>query len=297
VAILASIEVFTDSSCDYSRDYAAKEHISIVPLTVSFGDRQFKDGVDIDGAAFFRLLKENPDILPKTSAPNPDDFIKAFRSVGSDCEDIICVTISSKSSGTFNSAMIAKDILSEEHDFKPRIIIFDTYNATIAVGIIASTAADMATKGKTVDAIMKRLNEMRDRTSFYCILDTLEYLRKGGRIGTVKAVLGTLLNIKPILTFINGTPTDIDKTRGLMQAQMKLINLFIDRSANLKEVYIIHAASIDCAKGLANELGKLVKDIKFKIFEVGAVIGTYSGPGAIGLAFEEKPKILTLAFK
>jgi fatty acid-binding protein DegV len=99
------------------------------------------------------------------------------------------------------------------------------------------------------------------------------------------------------LTFINGTPTDIDKTRGLMQAQMKLINLFIDRSANLKEVYIIHAASIDRAKGLANELGKLVKDIKFKIFEVGAVIGTYSGPGAIGLAFEEKPKILTLAFK
>jgi DegV family protein with EDD domain len=288
VANLASIEIFADSGCDYPHDYAVKEHISIVPLTVSFGDRQFKDGVDIDSAAFFKLLKENRDILPKTSAPNPEDFIKAFRSVGSDCESIICVTISSKASASFNSAMIAKDILKEDHNFKSQINVIDSYNASIAIGIIASTASDLATKGKPIDDIMKRLNEMRDRTSIYFILDTLEYLRKGGRIGTVKAVMGTLLNMKPILTFLNGIPTDIDKSRGLEQAQIKLINLFLNKSNNLNEVSIIHAASIDRAKELASELGKLIKDIKVKIFEVGAVMGTYSGPGAIGLTFEEK---------
>ncbi len=286
--VLGNIAIFADSSCDFPREYAESQHISIIPLSVSFGDVQYTDGIDIDTATFFKLLKDNPNILPKTSSPNPYNFIQAFKSVSSDCEDIICFTLTSNSSGTFNSASIAKNMLDEDSDFKPRIIIFDTLNASIAIGLIASAAAKMADEGKSVEMIMKRITEMRERTALYFVLDTLEYVRKGGRIGAIKAVLGSLLNIKPILTFLNGTPVDINKCRGIANAQEMLIKIFFEKSANLNEVSIIHASSIDRAKRLAADLEKKIANIKVKIFEVGAVMGTYTGAGGIGLAFEEK---------
>jgi DegV family protein with EDD domain len=288
VSVLGNIAIFADSSCDFPREYAESQNISLIPLTVSFGDMQYTDGIDIDTATFFKLLKDNPHTLPKTSSPNPDNFIGAFKSVSSDCEDIICFTLTSKSSGTFNSASIAKNMLDADSSFKPRIIIFDTLNASIAIGLIASTASAMAAKGNNLEMIIKRITEMRERTALYFVLDTLEYMRKGGRIGAVKAILGTLLNVKPILTFLNGTPIDIDKCRGIANAQEKLIKLFFEKSANLNEVSIIHASSIDRAKGMAADLERTIANIKVKIFEVGAVMGSYTGAGAIGLAFEEK---------
>lgn len=286
--ILGNIEIFADSSCDFPREYAESQHISLIPLSVSFGDAQYTDGIDIDTPTFFKLLKENPHILPKTSSPSPDSFIQAFKNAASDCEDIICFTLTSKASGTFNSASIAKNILDADLSFKPRITIFDTLNASIAIGLIASTAAHMAVMGMTVDIILKRVTEMRERTALYFVLDTLEYVRKGGRIGAIKAVLGSLLNIKPILTFLNGTPIDVNKCRGIADAQEKLIKLFFEKSVNLNEVSIIHASSIDRAKKLAADLEKKIANIKVKIFEVGAVMGVYTGAGGIGLAFEEK---------
>ena len=288
MSILGKIAIFADSSCDMPREYAKSEHISLIPLTVSFGDKQYTDGIDIDSAGFFKLLKENSHILPKTSSPNPENFIESFKKVSSECETIICFTLTSKSSGTFNSASIAKNILDADDSFKPEIIIFDTYNASIAIGLIASTASAMAQNGDDVAAIIKRVTQMRERTALYFILDTLEYVHKGGRIGAIKTILGTLLNVKPILTFLNGTPVDIDKCRGIANAQEKLIKLFFEKSANLNEVSIIHASSLDRAKKLAADLEKTITDIKVKIFEVGAVMGAYSGAGAIGLAFEEK---------
>jgi DegV family protein with EDD domain len=290
VSILGTIAIFADSSCDFPREYAENQNISLIPLTVSFGDTQYTDGVDISSEMFFKLLKDNPRILPKTSSPNPDDFIDAFKSVSSDCEDIICFTLTSKSSGTFNSASIAKNTLSADPSFKPRITIFDTLNASVAIGLIAETASAMVAKGNTIEMIMKRITEMRERTAIYFVLDTLEYVHKGGRIGSIRTILGTLLNVKPILTFINGTPIDIDKCRGIANAQEKLIKLFLDKSANLDEVSIVHASSIDRAKRLAVDLEKAITDIKIKIFEVGAVMGAYTGAGAIGLVFEEKKK-------
>ncbi|HEX3027377.1 MAG TPA: DegV family protein [Clostridia bacterium] len=285
---MAKIEVFADSSCDFPREYAAAMHISIVPLTVSFGNRQFTDGVDIDTNTFFRLLRENPSVIPKTSAPSPDEFMKAFLGVGDDCEKIICVTVTSKSSSSYNSAVIAKNILNEDPGFKPQIIVFDSLNASLAIGFIASEATALAQQGEAFDKILLRLNQMRNRTSIYFILDTLEYVRKGGRIGAIKAVLGSLLNIKPILTFRNGTPADVDKTRGFPQAQLKLVKLFTDKAISRDEVYIIHAASKKHAEELADTIQRLAPNICIHIFEVGAVMGTYTGPGGIGLVFEEK---------
>jgi DegV family protein with EDD domain len=288
VSVLGNIAIFADSSCDFPREYAESQNISLIPLSVSFGNMQYTDGIDIDTAMFFKLLKDNPHMLPKTSSPNPDNFIQAFKNVSSDCEDIICFTLTSKSSGTFNSASIAKNMLDADSSFKPRITIFDTLNASVAIGLIASTASAMVAKGSTFEMIIKRITEMRERTALYFVLDTLEYMRRGGRIGAVKSMLGSLLNIKPILTFLNGTPIDIDKCRGIANAQEKLIKLFFEKSVSFDEVSIIHASSIDRAKKLAADLEKTIADIKVKIFEVGAVMGTYTGAGAIGIAFEEK---------
>lgn len=286
---MSQIAVFADSSCDFTREYAESKNISLVPLSISFGNEQYTDGVDIDTAAFFKLLKGNPHILPKTSSPSPDDFINAFRSVRGDCEDIICFTLASKVSGTFNAASIAKSILDADLSFQPKIMIVDTMNASIAIGLIARTAAAMAAEGKTIERIVSRITEMRERMSLFFVLDTLEYVRKGGRIGAVKAVLGSLLNIKPILTFLNGVPVDIDRCRGITDAQNKLIDLFIKKASNIHEVSIIHASSIDRAGKMAEDLKKRIDNIEVGIFEVGAVMGTYTGAGAIGLAFEEKP--------
>lgn len=281
----SEIVVISDTSCDYSADQAEAAGFSMVPLTVTFGDETLLDGLELSPAQFFKRLAKM-DGLPKTSQPSPESFMRVFEKYGG-AKHIICVTVTGVSSGTVRSAQLAADLLKEK-GFTPDIHVIDSCNASAAIGLIAETACDMVRAGCGIDEILDRLHEMQHTTALYFLLDTLEYVRKGGRIGNISAVFGQLLGIKPLLTFLEGAPTDIAKCRGYKQAISKLIQKFIDTAANLREVIIVHADAASDAAALANELKSRVKGIKVRIHAAGAIIGTYAGPGAIGLAFEEK---------
>lgn len=285
MSLNSEIVVISDTSCDYSADQAEAAGFSMVPLTVTFGDETLLDGLELTPSQFFkRLAKMNG--LPKTSQPSPDAFMCVFEKFSA-AKHIICVTVTGVSSGTVRSAQLAADLLREK-GFQPEIHVVDSCNASAAVGLLAETACGMVRDGCGIDEILARLHEMQHTTALYFLLDTLEYVRKGGRIGNISAVFGQLLGIKPLLTFLEGAPTDVAKCRGYKQATAKLVQKFIDTAANLHEVIIVHADAPAAAAALAGDLKALVKDIKVRIHAAGAVIGTYAGPGAIGLAFEEK---------
>ena len=285
MSLNSEIVVISDTSCDYSADQAEAAGFSMVPLTVTFGDETLLDGLELTPSQFYkRLAKMNG--LPKTSQPSPDAFMRVFEKFSA-AKHIICVTVTGVSSGTVRSAQLAADLLREK-GFQPEIHVVDSCNASAAVGLLAETACGMVRDGCGIDEILARLHEMQHTTALYFLLDTLEYVRKGGRIGNISAVFGQLLGIKPLLTFLEGAPTDVAKCRGYKQATAKLVQKFIDTAANLHEVIIVHADAPTAAAALAGDLKALVKDIKVRIHAAGAVIGTYAGPGAIGLAFEEK---------
>ncbi len=285
MSLNSEIVVISDTSCDYSADQAEAAGFSMVPLTITFGDETLLDGLELTPSQFYkRLAKMNG--LPKTSQPSPDAFMRVFEKFSA-AKHIICVTVTGVSSGTVRSAQLAADLLREK-GFQPEIHVVDSCNASAAVGLLAETACGMVRDGCGIDEILARLHEMQHTTALYFLLDTLEYVRKGGRIGNISAVFGQLLGIKPLLTFLEGAPTDVAKCRGYKQATAKLVQKFIDTAANLHEVIIVHADAPAAAAALAGDLKALVKDIKVRIHAAGAVIGTYAGPGAIGLAFEEK---------
>lgn len=282
---MSNIVVIGDSSCDYSPEQAAAAGFSMVPLTVRFGEEQFLEGLELTPAQFYRRLTKM-DGIPKTSQPSPEMFMSVFRKY-SDAQHIVCVTISGGLSGTVRSATLAKTLL-EEQDFAPQIHVIDSYNGSTATGLLAETAARMAREGAEIGEILARLEEMQRTVGIYFVPDTLEYLRRGGRIGNVRAAVGGLLGIKPIITVIGGLATDVGKCRGTEQVKAKLIQKFLESAKNLQEVTVIHTDAAARAAELAHELKNAVQGIQIQVHAVGSVIGTYIGAGAVGLSFEEK---------
>ncbi|MDP4108724.1 MAG: DegV family protein [Bacillota bacterium] len=277
--------IFVDSVCDVPEDDIRKHGIKFVPLTVHFKNQQFVDKKEINCRKLFTKIKEF-NCMPVTSQPSPDTFMKAFREE-KDCSAIICITMTSHSSGTFDSASMARDMLIEE-GFKPPIYVVDSLNVSHAAGILAIKAAEMAEADVPPDRIAETVREMANRASIYFVVETLEYMRRGGRIGAVKATIGTLFNIKPILTFFKGIPTDVDKVRGMEQAKEWLMTKFSNFAETLDEVTVIHADAYEDAKVFAKQLGARFKKIRINIQEIGAVLAVYAGPKALGLTFLEK---------
>lgn len=277
--------VICDSSCDYSAEQASAAGFSIVPLSVSFGDETYIDGLELSPSQFF-AKQATFSGLPKTSQPSPGQFMRVFQSYP-DAQDIICVCVTGESSGTVRSAQTAAELLEGE-GFAPRIHVIDTGSASIGLGLIADEAASMAKAKQPVEQILSRIAHLRETMALYFVLDTLEFVRRGGRIGNISAVVGQLLGVKPILTFLHGSPTDVDKCRGLPQAMRKLVQTFLAHAADTNIISIIHANAPARAKELANMLKEVLPALRVRIHCAGAIIGTYAGPGALGIAFEEK---------
>ena len=191
-----------DSSSDITRDLATEYGITVVPLTTTFEDGDYKDFYDLTPPQFYEKL-EVATKLPTTSNPNPHTFEEYFRQY-SDYEDIICVTLSSNGSGTYNSACIAKKNIEKDKTFTSRVHIVDTLNASLAVFICAKTASTMVSFGDCAKKITDHIDEMRHRIGTYIVPENISYLKKGGRVNTISAVVGTLLGIKPIISIFDG---------------------------------------------------------------------------------------------
>ncbi|MBU1078138.1 MAG: DegV family protein [Spirochaetes bacterium] len=283
---MSKIKILTDSTSDLHPDVKQKYNIHVIPLNINFGDDTFKDGVTLVPDAFYRMLKDNP-VHPTTSQPSPEDFKKKYQELLKDGSDVISIHVSSKLSGTTQSAAIAKNELQSD-----RIHIIDSGFASSPLGLMAIECSRAVGKGRDVPYILEMVEKLKKDMQIYFIVDTLEYLQKGGRIGKAAALIGGLLNIKPILTIKDGMVSPFEKVRGIEKVFDKLSRLFEDyRKKNSKTEIALgfaYAADRKQLEKLSNKIDDVYEYNSAFISEIGPVVGTHAGPGALAISFYPK---------
>ena len=275
--------IIVDSTADLSGECKAK--VGVVPLTVHFGEEEYLDGVTIDHKTFYEKLIES-DVLPTTSQATPDSFIKEFQKIKESGDSAVVITISSKLSGTYQSAVIA----AEDFD---NIYIVDSGSAAIGSGILAERALKLADDGMNAREIAELLNEEKEKIVIIALFDTLEYLKKGGRISKTAAFAGSVLNIKPVLSVIDGEITVLGKARGskmgnnlLVEEIEKVGGVDFEKPVLLGFTGLSDALLLKYIEDSKYLWEKGLKDIRYTA--IGSVIGTHAGPGAIAAAFFKK---------
>lgn len=275
------IQIVTDSTADLPKAYIKENNIEVIPLYVNFPDKTYLDGVDLQPHDFYPMLENSKNELPKTSTPSMNDFKELYEKILSKGHDILSIHISSGLSGTASIASSAASVLDGN------IHVFDSKGISFGIGLQVHEAVEMIKKNFSFETIINRLSEIRQRTEMCFSLDTLEYLEKGGRIGKVSALLGTVLNIKPVVRVDDGIYVPIAKVRNQKQALKKMADhMFKTIGDQLpKSVAISHGAAEEAAYTL-KEMVENALDIKVTLLnETGPVIGVHTGPGTIGLAF------------
>ncbi len=284
---MSKIAILADSSCDFTPERAQKAGFSVVPLQVTFEDGSvYRDGIDLTSEEFFKKLAASKQ-LPKTSQPTIETWMDAMKQFA-DYDDIIVITVSGKVSGSLSGASMARRMLREEEEFRPNIHLIDSMTASGAVAGFALEAVRMVREGCRAQEILNRLLYLQNHLAVYFIFDSLEYLRKGGRIGKATALAGKVMGIKPLLTFFEGEPKNVDKVRGVQAGCKKLVEGFLQRTADLHHVMMISSCAPERVEMITRMLQTHISDIAITYVEIGAVIGTYVGPGGIALVYEEK---------
>jgi DegV family protein with EDD domain len=281
------LAVVTDSLAWLPESLAREHGITVVPLHITIGDEHFTEGVDLTNREFFRRLAEARD-LPKTSQPAPGEFLEAFRALADRAGGIVSVNATGKLSGTVRSAETAAGLLRQERP-DVRIEVIDSGTIATSQGITAVRAAERAAAGAGFDEVVELARTLPAKTHLLFVLETMEYLQKGGRIGRAQAMLGSLLRIKPILAVVDGevTPKDRARTRG--QAIARCLDILAEdaRGRPPAHVGILHADNPEAAAELKAKVRErfAVPDAVLMEVEIGPVIGTYTGPGAFGLSW------------
>ena len=272
------IHVVTDSTSDLPQAEAHSLGVTVVPLTVRFGEEQYTDGIDLNSDQFYQMLRKTT-VHPTTSQPTPEQFADAYRPLLEDENDqVVSLHISSKLSGTLQSASIAAK------EFAPgRIHLVDTETASAGIQLLARAALDDIAAGLDAQAVASKAMERRDRVTIYVLLDTLTYLQRGGRIGRAQALLGSLLNVKPLLTVQEGEVAPKARVRSRRQGLEKIVELLRDLLP-LRGLAAFHCGAPELLPLLSHRLQALVPDVKILFGQVGPVVGAYAGPGGIGVA-------------
>lgn len=278
-----SIRIIVDSASDITQEEAKKWNLDILPLKTIFGDEEYLDGVTMSHTQFFEKLVET-DVLPTTSQIAPYDYDKKFAEIVNNGDTALCITLSSKLSGCYQSANIAAE------GYEDHIIVVDSENVCIGEQILIQLADRLRKEGKTIQQIADILNQKKKDIRLIALLDTLEYLKKGGRISKTAAMAGKLLSIKPVIAIENGEVTILGKARGSKSGK-NMLTEFVKKTGGIDfELPYCLAYS-----GLSDKLlKKYVADSEdlyrgnaeeFPISTIGSTIGTHVGPGAIAAAF------------
>lgn len=280
---MGKIRIVTDSTADIPAELRESLGISMVPLKVHIGNETFLDSITISGEQFYEKLA-SVQTMPTTSQPSPADFLEMFSGLLEREPDasIICICISSALSGTYQSALLAKSMLREDAD----ITVIDSRSASFGIGILATKAAEAVHAGQTRDDIVTMIEQLRQQTVLYFLVDTLEFLQKGGRIGKASALLGALLNIKPILSLDKeGSVIPVDKARGHKKALARVIELLKEQpfASGPVVITIAHSNAMQTAEEVRALLRNEFDVASVTITSLSPVIGTHTGPGAIGI--------------
>jgi DegV family protein with EDD domain len=272
------VRIVTDSTADLTPEQQRAAGITVVPLNVHFGDQVFRDHVDLSADDFFRRLKAASQ-LPRTSQPSVGAFEEAYRTLREGGDEIVSVHLSSKVSGTCNSAQMAAQSVGEG-----KIEVVDSLSTSMALGFMALEGAKLAKAGGDRQEIAQRLRALVPKARVICVVDTLTYLERGGRIGKARALLGSLLNVKPILQLKDGEVVPLGRARGRPQALSRLVEL-LERDGKVSELAIMHGAARSDAEQLRDRVASTYPGIDIQLTEIGAVLGTHTGPGVIGFTY------------
>jgi len=274
---MARIRVVTDSACDLSADVAESHGITIVPLSIRFGSEEFVDGRDLTTAEFWSRCKES-DVLPETAAPSPGAFQEAFEAAAADGYDgVICLSLSGGVSATFQAAAAAAKALEGTVDVRA----VDTRSMTLGLGLICLDIAELAATGADLETLEARVADLVPRTQVFGVVDTLEHLEKGGRIGGARALLGSLLSIKPVVTLVDGVVAEESKQRTRARSLRYLADKALE-APPLSRIAVADGAATDIDEFLAL-LGDVRSEHPIIVSQLGPVVGTHTGPGTIGL--------------
>lgn len=287
-----SVKIIADSGCDLTTESAERAGIDLVPFHVLFCEngivREYTHNKDLTTEQFYSKLETAVE-HPRASQPSPHEFLCAYKR-NSKYDEIICLTVTSKMAGMFNSASMAAELYADEitkngGGTMPVIRAFDTQNCSGGATLLALHAAEMAKRGRNASEIIASLTKLRSRVATFFVLNSFTYALRSGRVGGIKPLLGELFGIKPVFTFSNGVARDTDLIKSRKKVNQWLVESFRKQSGDHSIAVIYHAMAQRRAEALEWELKELYPEIKTMILPVGAVIGVFAGPGCIGLSF------------
>jgi DegV family protein with EDD domain len=276
-----AVKIVTDSTSDITSDLAQEKGITVVPLTVTFGHESFLDRVEISTDEFYRRLTSE-DIFPTTTQPSPGAFADVYNKLAEETNEILVVVISSKLSGTYQSATNAKNMVSN----KCRIEVIDSLKVAMGLGLIVITAAQAAQSGASLDEVMAIVNASIPRSHLVLYFETLQYLAKGGRIGKAKGLLGAMLSIKQILTLKDGEIAPLTQRRS-KSAGMEYMHSFVARFPHIEKLAIEYCTTPEDVDKLTELLSPLFPKEQIYRSTVSPVLGAYAGPGALAVSIIE----------
>lgn len=282
-----SIRVVTDSTADLSDDLMRRFRIEVIPLNVALGDQVFKDTPELRGPAFYDKMKELG-AFPKSSQPTPADIMEVFKPLLEAGDEIVYVGISSHLSGTLQTARLIVD----EMNAGDHVRIVDSMNLSMGIGLLACRAAELAAEGLSLDEVANRVQAMASRTRVAFVVHSLEFLYKGGRLNVAQAVLGTMLNMHPMISVVDGKMVVPEKIRGRWERALdRMFEIQMARPESVEpiRISITHSAAPESdALYLQKKVREAVPGAEVVITDAGAVISSHCGPGTIGILYVEK---------
>ena len=277
-----TVKIVTDSSADLPSPVIEELGITVVPLYVRFGETVYGDRVDISEDEFYHRLQHDP-VHPNTVQPTPQDFAEVYQKLSQKADGIVSIHISSKLSGTYNSAIQGKELVEK----RCPIEVIDSQTLTMSLGLLNIVAAKAAKAGKGLPEVIEEVKQIIPDIHLLFLLDTLKYLLLGGRIGKAKALLGSVLNVKPMLTLRDGEILPAGQTRTRSKGIERLID-FVKNATDIQELAVVYNTTPDEAQTLAERIGSIIPKEKISVARVGPMLGVHAGPGALAVALRGK---------
>ena len=272
------IKIVTDSTADVPKELLERYDIRVVPITIQFGNETYEEGITIDRPTFFRKLEG--DVIPTSSQPAPGKFVEVYQELAEEGHSILTIVVTSKHSGTYQSALLAKSMLPEAD-----IEVFDSLSISMGTGYQVLAAARAAEEGKGMGEILQLLEGIRSRMNLHFTPATLKYLQKSGRVGKLAGALGSLLNVKPIIKVEDGTLEAFQNVRTRSKALERLVELTVEAvgTSNPVKVAVIHAEVPAEAEALRERLERTLNCEEMHVVDLACSLTVHGGPGIIGI--------------
>ncbi|MFC2051261.1 DegV family protein [Chloroflexota bacterium] len=273
-----AVKIVTDSTSDISPEVADALGITIVPVYVQFGKEAYRDGVDITNDVFYQKLA-NSFVLPSTSQPTPEDFAKVYSDCANDADGIISIHISAKTSGTYNSALLGKNLVKG----KCQIEVIDSHFASVGLALVVMTAARLARAGENLLSVFEETRRAIGQVDMLGFFETMRYLVLGGRLSKATFSVASILNIRPLLTFKNGEIVRAGLVHKRSDGIDKLYE-FVESNYPVHDLAIAYSTVPEQASQLKEQLGSIIPEEKILVTQLSAALGVHGGPGALVLA-------------